>query len=143
MALPSLGLPAIKAKVDTGARTSALNARGIEAYGVGTRMRVRFVVHPIPLRPYIEVSCEAEVKDLREVVSSNGAKELRYIIETPIAIDGRQWTIELSLTNREAMTHRMLLGRQAIPGDMLVDPSDSFLRPKLSSDAYRRPKAAT
>ena len=141
VSLPDLGLPAIKAKVDTGARTSALHARRIEPFGSGTAMKVRFLVHPIPLRPYIEIACEAGVKDLREVTNSSGDKEQRYIIETPIRIDGREWRIELGLTNREAMTYRMLLGRQAIPADVLVNPADAFLRPRLSSTSYRKPKA--
>lgn len=141
VSLPVLGLKAIKAKVDTGARTSALHARAIEQYGSGTKMRVRFLVHPIPLHPFIEIACDAAVKDLREVVSSNGEKEQRYIIETPMAIDGREWMIELGLTNREAMTHRMLLGRQAIPTDVLVDPAGSFRHPRLSARAYRGTKS--
>lgn len=142
VALPQLGLPAVKAKIDTGARTSALHARAIEPFGSGISLNVRFVVHPIPLRPGIVVTCTSPVKDMREVTSSNGEKELRYIIETRIAIDGRHWQIEVGLTNREAMTHRMLLGRQAIPPDVLVDPARAFCQPRLSSKFYAPRKSA-
>ena len=138
VSLPGLGVPAIKAKVDTGAKTSALHARAIEAFGKAGALKVRFLVHPIPLRPGIEIACEAGVLDRREVTSSNGEKELRYVIETIIRIADRDWRIEIGLTDREAMTHRMLLGRQAIPADMLVDPAAAFLQPRLSSRAYRK-----
>lgn len=141
VSLPSLGLLAIKAKIDTGARTSALHTHAIEPFGAGTALKVRFLVHPIPLSPRIEIACEADVLDLREVTSSNGEKELRYIIETPLRVDGREWRIELGLTNREAMTHRMLLGRQAIPANVLVNPADAFRQPRLSSQLYRKSKA--
>lgn len=136
VALPRLGLTAVKAKIDTGARTSALHARHIEPFGAGIEMRVRFLVHPIPLKPSLEIACEAPVKDLREIVSSNGTSEQRYIIETPIQIGGREWTIELGLTNREAMTHRMLIGRQALPADALVDPARAYMHPRLSAAGY-------
>lgn len=142
VALPGLGLTAVKAKIDTGARTSALHARAIETFGSGVSLNVRFLVHPIPLRPDIEVACQAPVKDLREVTSSNGEKERRYIIETRLSIDGREWPIELGLTNREAMTHRMLIGRQAIPADALVDPARAFCQPRLSPKSYKKPKSA-
>ncbi len=141
VSLPSLGLAAIKAKVDTGARTSTLHARGIEPFGAGTMLKVRFLVHPIPLRPYLEISCEADVKDLREVMSTSGDKEQRYIIEAPVHVDGREWLIELGLTDREAMTHRMLLGRQAIPSDVLVNPAATYLQPRLSSGLYSKTKS--
>jgi ribosomal protein S6--L-glutamate ligase len=139
VALPDLGLPAIKAKVDTGARTSALHARAIEPFGSETELRVRFLVHPIPLNPRIEIACEATVLDRREVTSSNGERELRYVIATLIRIGGRDWRIEVGLTDREAMTHRMLLGRQAIPSDVLVDPAVAYKQPRLSPSVYRKP----
>jgi ribosomal protein S6--L-glutamate ligase len=141
VSLHRLGLPAIKAKVDTGARTSSLHARNIETYGEGTKLRVKFIVHPIPLNPFIEVACDVAVKDIRDVASSNGEKERRCIIETALSIDGREWPIELGLTNREAMTHRMLIGRQAIPADVLVNPADAFRHPRLSAKVYKKARA--
>lgn len=139
--LPHLGLSAIKAKIDTGARTSALHARDIEPFGAGVGMRVRFIVHPIPLKPSLAVVCDAPVKDLREIMSSSGVRERRYIIETAILIGGREWMIELGLTNREAMTHRMLIGRQALPADALVDPAAAYVHARLSAAAYTTAKS--
>jgi ribosomal protein S6--L-glutamate ligase len=138
VALPALGLFAIKAKVDTGAKTSALHAHTIEAIGTASAPEVRFEVHPIPERPDIAISCSAPIIGQRDVTSSNGETESRYIIETRIRIGSRDWTIELGLTNREGLTHRMLLGRQAIQPGMLVDPASSFRQPKLSPRLYRR-----
>jgi ribosomal protein S6--L-glutamate ligase len=137
VALPELGLPAIKAKVDTGARTSALHAFYVEPFGPARARKVRFGVHPVPRRNDIAVTCVARLVDRREVRSSNGEREQRYVIETPIRMGSREWTIEVSLANRDTMSYRMLLGRRAIPRDMLVDPSSSFLQPKLRYKVYR------
>lgn len=137
VALPDLGLPAIKAKVDTGARTSALHAADIEAVGTLQRPMVRFTVHPLPLRPDIAVVCTARILAEREVTSSNGEKERRYIVETRLRVGDREWPIEIGLTNREAMTYRMLLGRQAIPADFMVDPSGTYHQPKLGARSYK------
>jgi len=135
VALPDLGLPAIKAKVDTGARTSALHAFFVEPVA-GRRPRVRFGVHPIPRRADIEIVCVAPVVDRREVTSSNGDREKRYVITTPIRIGEREWDIEVTLTNRESMSYRMLLGRQAIGMGILVDPATSFRQPRLRYQLY-------
>ena len=134
--LPELGLGAIKAKVDTGARTSALHAFYVEPFGPARARKVRFGVHPLPRRNDIAIECTARVIDRREVRSSNGEIEERYVIETPIRIGDRQWRIELTLANRDMMIYRMLLGRQAIPRDGLVRPSASFLQPKLNYKVY-------
>ena len=134
--LPELGLPAIKAKVDTGARTSALHAFYVEPVGPARARKVRFGVHPVPRRNDIEVECVARLIDRREVRSSNGEREQRYVIETPIRIGDREWPIEVTLANRDMMSYRMLLGRQGIPRDGLVDPSASFLQPKLHYKIY-------
>jgi ribosomal protein S6--L-glutamate ligase len=136
VALPDLGLPALKAKVDTGARTSALHAFAIEPFGPVGRPMVRFGIHPVPEKSDIAVFCSAAVVDRREVTSSNGEAELRYVISTTLDIGGRQWPIEVSLTNREAMSYRMLLGRQAISEDMLVKPSLSFQQRPLTYAPY-------
>jgi ribosomal protein S6--L-glutamate ligase len=139
VALPDLGLPAIKAKIDTGARTSALHAFTIEAFGLPEQPMVRFAIHPVPGREDIEVVCTAPVIDRREVTSSNGEREMRYVIEARIVMGERAWPIEITLTNRETMAYRMLLGRQAIRDDMFVDASTSFRQPRLSHKLYRRP----
>jgi ribosomal protein S6--L-glutamate ligase len=139
VALPLLGLPAIKAKVDTGARTSALHAHVVEPYWVRRNRRVRFAVHPIPRRADIEIVCTAPVVDERMVTSSNGDREKRYVISTPIRIGDREWEIEVTLTNRDAMSYRMLIGRQAIAGGVLVDPATSFRQPRLRYKLYEPP----
>jgi len=136
VALPDLGLPAIKAKVDTGARTSALHAFSIEPVRSGRRRLVRFGVHPIQRRADIRVECIARLVDQRDVTSSNGDREKRYVISTPIRIGDREWEIEVTLTNRDAMSYRMLLGRQAISGGILVDPASSFRQPRLRYKLY-------
>jgi ribosomal protein S6--L-glutamate ligase len=136
--LPELGLGAIKAKVDTGARTSALHAFYVEPFGPPRERKVRFGVHPLPRRNDIAIECTAHLIGRREVRSSNGEIEQRYVIETPIRIGERQWRIEVTLANRDMMIYRMLLGRQAIPRDGLVNPSASFLQPKLHYKVYGR-----
>lgn len=137
LALPDLGLPAIKAKIDTGARTSALHASEITRVGTPENPMVRFTVYPLPLRPDISVVCTSRVHAEREVTSSNGEKELRTIIKTRVRVGDLEWPIEVGLTNRESMTHRMLLGRQAIPADFMIDPATSYQQPKLGSRAYK------
>ena len=136
LSLPGLGLPAIKAKVDTGARTSALHAVAIEPFGPTSNPQVRFMVAPDPRDPSIEITCSAKVVDRREITSSNGETELRYVIETTTEMGGREWPIELTLTNRENMSYRMLLGRSAIHDDMVVAPNLSFQQPVLDFSAY-------
>ncbi|WP_434287572.1 30S ribosomal protein S6--L-glutamate ligase [Celeribacter sp. SCSIO 80788] len=134
--LPALGLPALKIKVDTGAKTSALHAFDIEPFGKADAPKVRFNIHPVPGREDITISCSADVVDRREVTSSNGETELRYVISSEIAMGDRLWPIEITLTNRTNMAYRMLLGRQAIRDDMIVQPSESFCQPRLDDAVY-------
>jgi ribosomal protein S6--L-glutamate ligase len=136
LVLPDLGLPAIKAKIDTGARTSALHAFTVEAFGTASRPMVRFGVHPIPGRDDVEVFCTAQVVDRRDVTSSNGERENRYVIRTRVRMGSREWPIEVTLANRETMAYRMLLGRQAIVDDMFVDATSSFHQPRLGYKVY-------
>lgn len=84
--LPQLGLPALKAKVDTGARTSALHAFDIELFGPATKPKVRFLINPIPVRPDLAIACSATIHDRRDVTSSNGDTEARYVILSPLEI---------------------------------------------------------
>lgn len=137
VALPELGLFAIKAKVDTGARTSALHAEEIEMSGPASAPRARFLVRPLLEAPELAVWCEADLVGERDVTSSSGERECRCIITTTLKVGGRSWPIELGLTNRHGLVHRMLLGRQAIQPGMLVDPARSFLLPKLSTRLYK------
>jgi ribosomal protein S6--L-glutamate ligase len=129
IALPSLGLLAIKAKIDTGAKTSALHAEAIEAFGSASAPRARFIIRPAPRRPDIVVTCTAPIIDRRSITSSNGIPD--------IAIAGRLWPIEISLSDRGEMNYRMLLGRQALTGaGMLIDPGASFVQPRLGFAVY-------
>jgi len=136
-ALPRLGLPAIKAKIDTGARTSALHAFRVEAFGPEDNPRVRFWVHPVEGRDDIEVKCTAKVIARRQIISSNGESELRYIIRTPIRIGDQEWPIEISLSNRETMTHRMLIGRTALEAiEAVIQPWGDFYQVTLDYKVY-------
>ncbi|MEQ8558598.1 MAG: 30S ribosomal protein S6--L-glutamate ligase [Henriciella sp.] len=136
LALPKLGLPAIKAKVDTGARTSALHAEVIETFGKPESPQVRFLIQPDPERPKLEIVCTAPVVDRRDVTSSNGQTELRYVIAAEMQIGRERRTIEITLTNRETMSYRMLLGRSAFGEKTVVSPDKSFVQPRLSYDLY-------
>ncbi|QHI70873.1 ATP-dependent zinc protease [Tichowtungia aerotolerans] len=126
-ALPELGIPAIKAKVDTGAKTSALHTFGVEPFSQNGVDCVRFRVHPLQRNEQVVCECVAPVKDERVVSDSGGHRELRYIIETTVSIGDKSWPIEMSLTNRDTMRFRMLLGRRAMEEKVLVDPVASYL----------------
>jgi ribosomal protein S6--L-glutamate ligase len=95
-------------------------------------------VRPNPSREDLEVDACAEVIDRRAVTSSNGERELRYVIATRLRMGDRSWPIEVTLANRQKLTYRMLLGRQAIRSNMLIDPEASFRQPKLSYTLYSR-----
>ncbi|MDT8281875.1 MAG: ATP-dependent zinc protease [Gammaproteobacteria bacterium] len=125
--LPELGLPIIKAKIDTGARTSCLHAFSIEPFEKEEKEWVRFGIHPHQEDTDTEVYSEAEVFDKRIVSDSGGHKEQRYVIRTDIELDDKRWPIEITLTNRDSMLFRMLLGRTAMNNKIIVDPAKSFL----------------
>lgn len=122
VSLPALRIPHIKAKVDTGARTSAIHAFAIERLD---HHHVRFAVHPIQ-KSTQTVWCEAIVLEDRWVSDSGGHRELRPVIITPLVLGGQRWEIEVTLTARETMLFRMLLGRTAIKGRYVVNPAASY-----------------
>ena len=125
--LPDLGLPSIKAKVDTGARTSALHAFEVRPFTENDKQRVEFKIHPKQRDSDIVKICVADVVDERVVSDSGGHKEHRLIIVTPLVIGPYSWPIEVTLTARDNRVVRRLLGRTAIEGVAVVDPSKSYL----------------
>lgn len=131
--LPLLGLPLIKAKVDTGARTSCLHAYDIEPFNQFGVEWIRFKVHPLQGRRKLFVSCEAPVMDRRQVTDSGGHREMRYVIAAEIALADARFIIDLTLTNRDLMRFRMLLGREAMKGRITVNPGKSFLLGKSTN----------
>jgi hypothetical protein len=127
IALPQLGIEAIKAKIDTGARSSSLHAFDVEPFRKGRALWVRFAVHPLQRTMEGAVMAEARVVEHRSVRSSNGMVAERPVIITEVELLGQRWPIELTLANRDEMGFRMLLGREAIRGRMIVDPGRSYL----------------
>lgn len=136
ISLPELHLPAIRAKIDTGAKTSALHAFMVEKFIDEGVEKVKFGIHPVPERPEIEVYSVANLVDEREITSSNGQTELRYVIQVMAQFGKDKWPIEITLTNRETMNYRMLIGRSAMEGRVLVVPEQSFLLGSLSAELY-------
>ena len=128
--LPQLGIQRIKAKVDTGARTSALHAFEVEPFKEHGRQRLRFKMHPLQRDPDTVVECFADVRDSRTVTDSGGHREQRWVIESLLEVGDRAWPIEITLTSREDMLFRMLLGRTAMAGRATVNPSQSYLQGK-------------
>lgn len=142
VALPDLGVDRIKAKIDTGARTSALHAFRIKRFKKDGQKYVSFYVHPIQRRRRPEVYCEAPLVDERVVTSSNGARQKRCVIETRMKLGSRTWPVEITLSDRDEMTFRMLIGRQALRRRLTVDPGSSYLisapRPQQTRDTRTR-----
>ncbi len=126
--LPQLGIDKIKAKIDTGARSSALHAFNIVEFQRNGKDFIRFQVHPVQRDRITTVTSEAELLEYRKVRNSGGGVQLRPVIMTEIKLGQSSWAIELTLTNRDVMGFRMLLGRQAVRNKFLIDPGRSFLQ---------------
>ena len=125
--LPDLGVGSVKAKVDTGARTSAIHATRIRFEVRGERTWVRFVIHPEQRGHGAVVEAHAPLLERRSVRSSNGVSQERPVIETILTLGDRSWPIELTLSGRSQMGFRMLLGRTALRRQALVDPARSYV----------------
>lgn len=136
VSLPDLGIKAIKAKIDTGARTSSLHAYFVEPFREKGVAKVRFGIHPVQRNEDIATVCVATVLDIRTVTNSGGHREDRFVIETPVCLGDMEWRIKMTLTNRDTMLFRMLLGRTAMRNRIVVDPSRSFLSGKNLASVY-------
>ena len=133
ISLPDLGIDQIKAKIDTGARTSALHAFALYPFTEENKQKIRFEIHPLQHDIKKTISCVAEVIEKRWVTDSGGHKEERYVIETPMILAGQTWLIEITLTERENMLFRMLLGRGALRKRFMINPGRSFLSKKVTA----------
>ncbi len=131
--LPDLGLPAIKARIDSGAKTSSLHAFNIQTFEEGGQKYVHFDIHPLQDDRKVLQSCRGLVVDRRSVKSSSGEKENRLVIRTPITMGEETWDIEITLTNRDSMGYRMLIGREAMKERVLIDPDTSFCLGQVSA----------
>jgi ribosomal protein S6--L-glutamate ligase len=135
-----LGIPIIKARVDSGAKTSSIQANGIKIFSKGAQEFVKFEVNPIQDNRSINLACEAKLIDRRTVKSSSGISEERLVIKTPVTIGKQRFEIELTLANRDAMEFRMLLGREALNQRFIVNPAESYclgtISPEVISQKY-------
>ncbi len=132
VALPDLGVPAIKAKVDTGARSSSLHAFDLERFARNGGDWVRFTVHPLQRDWRTSIAVEVPLLEMRVIRNPGGGgrEELRAVVRTSVELLGERWPIELTLTRRDRMGFRMLLGRSAVRRRFVVDPGRSFLAGK-------------
>jgi len=133
-AFPGLHIPAIKARVDSGAKTSTIHASNIHKFIRKGEKWVSFEVHPIQENRRIILRCKAKIIDYRNIKSSSGISEKRFVIQSALKIGNYQWNIELTLANRDSMGFRMLLGREAMENRVFVDPANSFLLGDYSNE---------
>jgi ribosomal protein S6--L-glutamate ligase len=134
---PEMGIPIIKARVDSGAKTSALHAINIAPFIKNESNWVKFDINPIQNNLKTVIHCEAPLVDKRIVKSSSGFREHRYVIQSKLKIGDESWPIEMTLTNRDSMGFRMLLGREAMSGRVLVDPSQKYLLGQPTTDSLK------
>jgi hypothetical protein len=137
VSLPALLDVPIKAKIDSGARTSSIHSFGTRRFSDAGTPMVEFVLHPLQRRAYPEYVCTAPIKDERWVRSSNGERALRIVVETEARLGDIAWSIELTLATRDMMGFRMLLGREAVRRRFLIDPARSFRQSRRLPKAVR------
>jgi hypothetical protein len=136
VALPAFGIAQIKAKIDTGARSSALHAETLEPYSKGGENWLMFTVQPMQKQNELLIECHAPIKDRRLVSDSGGHKQRRYVIETQLLFGQHLIQAEITLTNRDSMRFRMLLGRTAMNKHFIIDPNASYLQGKPDAIRY-------
>lgn len=135
--LPALGIPALKLKIDTGARTSALHAFKVEIFEEDGLRKARFAIHPLQRRKDIEIVSVAHVVDERVISDSGGHREKRLVIRTPLRVGNETREVEFTLTDRDTMRFRALLGRTGMEG-FIVDPEKSYLTGKTIRHEYMK-----
>jgi len=135
VALPDFKVGKIKAKIDTGARTSSLHAFDLKKFQKGGQAWVKFSVHPLQRNIKEEISIKAKMIEERRVRSSNGQLSLRPVVRTTLKVGDQESPIELTLTNRDEMGFRMLLGREAMRGRFVVNPGRSYLADKKTKES--------
>ncbi|WP_188151271.1 ATP-dependent zinc protease family protein [Teredinibacter waterburyi] len=129
---PSLGIAAIKARVDSGAKTSCIHAMNIRVVKREGVRWVKFDIHPLQKNRRTHLSCEAKLVDRRVIKSSSGDTQKRVVIAVPMTLGDDTWEVQLTLTNRDSMGYRMLLGREAMVGRVIIDPELQFCMGNLS-----------
>lgn len=129
--LPEIKIHDIEMRVDTGAKTSSLHVDNVKKFTKKGKPWVKFDIHPDAYNVDDVIECKAALHDVRNVKSSNGVSEERYVIKTEMKLGDTSWPIEITLTDRSDMNYLMLLGRQGMGEKVLVDPSKTFL---LESD---------
>lgn len=141
--LPSIGVESIKAKLDTGARTSALHAFNIKTYWSKGELWAKFFVHPFQVDDSREIACRARIEDIRTVSNPGGRRQRRLVIRTEIRLGDETWPIDLSLTDRDEMGFRLLIGRTAMHRHLIVDPDRSYLlgKRKRAKKKKKKPKS--
>lgn len=130
VSLPLFCKTKIKVKIDTGARTSCLHAFNVQEIRKGRKKFIRFDIHPLQKSKRLSKTVTAELIEYRSIKSSNGQTSIRPVVETDLVIGNKSIKIELTLTDRDQMGFRMLLGREALRKNFLIDPSKSFLQSK-------------
>ena len=136
IALPDLGIPAVKAKIDTGVRTSCLHTFGLEVVESDGHRKVRFGIHPLQGRTDIVRYCITDVVDRRMVSDSGGHHQRRWVIRTMAVVGGVAWPLEITLADRDGMRFRMLLGRSALSDRFIINPAGSYLTGRKLAHSY-------